>query len=335
MTRLGPRIAVSLGDPCGIGPEITVRALADEGLRGRVVPVVFGDARIWQRAVEVTGVDPGLAVVPHGEPPGPGGGVVPVTDLGEAAAPAGGGTEASARAQLAYLEAATGALVRGEVDALCTAPVTKSAIASLGVPFTGHTELLRERLGAERVAMMLAGPKLRVVLVTTHLALAEVPERITETEVFETTRLAASALSGWFGIASPRLAVCGLNPHAGEQGHFGREEIERIAPAVERLRGEGLRVEGPLAADSAMARAVRGDFDAVVAMYHDQGLAPVKALHFDEAVNVTLGLPLPRTSPDHGSALDIAGKGVARPSAMIAALSMAVDLAGRSRGETS
>ena len=327
MSGASPRVAVSLGDPCGIGPEVTVRALADPAIRAALTPVVYGDPSVWRRAVAVAGVDPGLAVLGHGEPPGPGGGLVPVTDLGEAAAPFGGGTEASARAQLAYLEAAIEGLHRGDVVALTTAPVTKSAIASLGVTFSGHTELLAARFGVPRVAMMLAGPRLRVVLVTTHLALRAVPDAVTEDGVVEVTRLAHRALGDWFAVPRPRIAVCGLNPHAGEGGHFGSEDAEVIAPAVARLAREGLDVVGPVAADAAMARAVRGDHDVVIAMYHDQGLGPVKALDFDEAVNVTLGLPHPRTSPDHGSALDIAGQGVARPGAMIASLAMAARLA--------
>ena len=325
-----PRVAISLGDPCGIGPEVIVRALCEPRVREALVPLVFGDEAVWRRAVELTGADPGLPFVRAHQIPEDRsqGGVVTVTDLGHAAAPYGGETEASARAQLGYLDAAVEAVIRGDADALTTGPVTKSAVAKIDPHFRGHTEFLRERYAVPRVAMMLAGPKLRVVLVTTHVAVREVADLITEEAVVETTRLACRALERWFDVAAPRIAICGLNPHAGEGGHFGREELEVIAPAVERLKEEGLAVRGPVAADAAMPRAVEGRYDAVVAMFHDQGLAPVKTLHFDEAVNVTLGLPIPRTSPDHGSALDIAGKGTARAGAMCASLLMAARLAG-------
>ncbi|RMG20050.1 MAG: 4-hydroxythreonine-4-phosphate dehydrogenase PdxA [Deltaproteobacteria bacterium] len=324
-----PRVAISLGDPCGIAPEVIVRALGEPRVRETLTPLVFGDEAIWRRAIDLTGVDPDLPFVrPHQIPEDRSvGAVVTVTDLGHAAAPYGGETEASARAQLGYLDAAVEAAIRGDADALCTGPVTKSAVAKVEPTFRGHTEFLRDRYAVPRVAMMLAGPKLRVVLVTTHVAVRDVADRITEEAVVETTRLAHRALREWFDIPEPQIAVCGLNPHAGEGGHFGREDLEVIAPALERLREEGLLVRGPVAADSAMPRAVEGRYDVVVAMFHDQGLAPIKTLHFDEAVNVTLGLPIPRTSPDHGSALDIAGTGRARPGAMIASLLLAARLA--------
>ena len=323
-----PRVAISLGDPCGVGPEVTLRALLEPSVREQLVPVVFGDVGVWQRTAALVGADPELPICVDAASVDPErGGLVRVTDLGPRAAPLGGGTEASGRAQIAYLERAVDALGRGETDALCTAPVTKAAIPASRGGFTGHTEYLRDRLGAGTVAMMLAGPRLRVTLVTTHLALAEVPAALSEEKICEIVRLTEAALRSWFGVERPRVAVCGLNPHAGERGLFGREEIEIIGPAVEALVAERLEVFGPIAADAAMPRAVAGEFDAVVAMYHDQGLGPVKTLHFDEAVNVTLGLPVPRTSPDHGSALDIAAQGIARPGAMISALTMAARLA--------
>jgi 4-hydroxythreonine-4-phosphate dehydrogenase len=179
--------------------------------------------------------------------------------------------------------------------------------------------------------MMMAGPKLRVVLATIHLPLADVPAALTEDGICETARITARALTGWFGVDDPRIAIAALNPHAGEGGRFGREEIDIIGPAVQKLQAEGLAVTGPHPADAVMPQAAGGRYDVVIAMYHDQGLAPVKTLHFDDAVNVTLGLPRPRTSPDHGTALDIAGQGIARHQPMAAALRMASMLAARSR----
>lgn len=311
-----PRIAISLGDPCGVGPEITLRALVDERLRGVLQPTLYGDEGVWTRTKELCGLDVDVTLVA-------------VSDLGHDGAPWGGRTDGSSRAQLAYIEAAVDALGRGQSDALCTAPVTKAAICAAGFQFSGHTEFLEDRLGVSDVVMMLAGPRLRVSLVTTHVPLREVPELVTEERVYKTVRRTEEALRRWFGIECPHIAVCGLNPHAGEEGQFGDEEARSIEPALARLRAEGLEVEGPLSGDAAMAQGAAGRFDAVVAMYHDQGLGPIKSVHPHQAVNMTLGLPFVRTSPDHGSALDIAGKGIASPEGMIAALQLAARLAER------
>jgi len=253
--------------------------------------------------------------------------LIPVTDLGETAAPYGGVTQASANAQRVFLEAATAAALQGRVSALMTAPITKASISKSGFAYPGQTEYLQVASGVKGVTMMLAGPRLRVALVTTHLALSEVSAALSEEGIRGAVLRSLSALKSSFGIESPRLALCGLNPHAGEQGRFGREEIELIQPAADRLRAEGIALAGPLAADAALARAARGDFDCVIALYHDQGLGAAKAVDQDQSVNLTLGLPFPRTSPDHGSALDIAGQGVARVDATVAALKLAAKLA--------
>ncbi len=328
--RYLPLVGVTLGDPCGISPEVTARALADPGVRSRCRVVVFGDEAIWQRAIELTGAN---ATLPVGQLKKDSRTdlLVPITDLSLSAAPYGGQTDDSAKAQKAYLEAGVEALTDGTIDALCTAPITKSAIVKAGFEFPGHTEFLAQRMGANRVAMMMAGPRLRVCLATIHLALSQVPAAITEERVMEKTRLCAEGLTKWFGIAKPHIAVCGLNPHAGEGGRFGREEIDIIEPAIEKLREEGHDVSGPHPADAVMVQAAEGRYDAVVAMYHDQGLPPVRTIHFDDAVNLTLGLPHPRTSPDHGTALDIAGRGLARHQPMSAAMRLAASMAIRSK----
>jgi 4-hydroxythreonine-4-phosphate dehydrogenase len=311
-------IAISLGDPAGIGPEVVVRALAQ---RPDLPVTVYGDAGVLARAAAAAGVDP--------PPPSR---VHAVTNLADEVAP-GRPSDASARAQLAYLEAATEAAVSGRAAALVTAPISKEWIARAGFAFPGHTEYLAARAGDAEVAMMLAGPALRVTLATTHVALADVPRLLTVDAIAAAIALTAAALVRGFGIAAPRVAVAGLNPHAGESGRFGDEETRLVLPAIARARqrlagtaGAAAVVTGPHVPDVVFRQAAGGAFDAVVALYHDQGLIPVKLLHFDDAVNVTLGLPFVRTSPDHGTAYDIAGQGVARAGSFLAALDMAASL---------
>ncbi len=304
MTRR-PRIAVTLGDPRGIGPEITARALQTP-LAATVVavgpddllPGIPAEARVGVGAWDGgTGERAGSAAL-------------------RAGTLAGRAVETAARMALA-----------GEVDALVTAPVEKFALQHAGFPWPGHTEWLAHLAGDVEVAMMLAGRGLRVVLVTTHVALRDVPHLLTTDRVVRTGRVTAEALRRWFGIAAPRLALCALNPHAGEQGLFGDEEARVLVPAA-----RALEAAGPLPADTVFVRALRGEFDAVLAPYHDVGMTAIKVAAFGEAVNVTLGLPFPRTSPDHGTAMDLAGTGRADPSSMRAALDLAVHLAGRAAG---
>jgi 4-hydroxythreonine-4-phosphate dehydrogenase len=313
-------IAISLGDPAGIGPEVVVRALA---VRPERPVLVFGDPIVLVRAAE-------RSLVPHVAPAS----IRCVTALGINEVVPGRPNDASARAQLSYLEAATDAVLRGECSALVTAPISKEWIARAGFTFPGHTEYLAARAGVSEFAMMLAGPNLRVVVATTHLALRDVPTALTPTGIASTITLTAEALARRFRIAKPRVAVAGLNPHAGEAGRFGDEEKRLVEPAIDlarsRLAAAGIdaAVTGPHVPDVVFRQAAGGAFDAVVALYHDQGLIPVKLLHFDEAVNVTLGLPFARTSPDHGTAFDIAGTGQARPESFLAALDLAAKLAG-------
>jgi 4-hydroxythreonine-4-phosphate dehydrogenase len=238
------------------------------------------------------------------------------------AAPSAVGGQASVR----YIRAAVDAVRHGLADAIVTGPISKHAIRLAGYPWPGHTELLAEAFGAHEVAMMFAGGPLRVVLVTIHVALAEAIRTLSADRIVTTCRLAEDTLRRCFGLPEPRLGVCGLNPHAGEEGRFGSEEREIIGPALARLRDDGIRAEGPLPPDTAFHQALAGRFDIVVAMYHDQGLIAVKTVAFEESVNVTLGLPVVRTSVDHGTAYDIAGRGEADPRSMMAAIRLATGM---------
>jgi 4-hydroxythreonine-4-phosphate dehydrogenase len=318
------RIGITLGDPCGIGPEVVVGALRGQPVATRawegVELFVFGDAGVLGRA---GGLPDTVALRA-------------VTALAPGHASPGRPTPEAGRAQVAYLDAAVAAVRRGEIDALVTAPISKRAAHDAGFAFPGHTEFLAHALGAPmRPVMMLAGPRLRVTLCTTHVALRDVPSRLETAAIADTIVATARALAREFGLVRPRVAVAGLNPHSGEGGAFGDEETRVIAPAValarESLSPEGLAdvPSGPHVPDVVFRRALDGEFDAVVCMYHDQGLIPIKALDFDEAVNVTLGLPIVRTSPDHGTAYDIAGRGLARPTSMLRALELCVELATR------
>jgi 4-hydroxythreonine-4-phosphate dehydrogenase len=315
-----PRIALSLGDPSGIGAEVTAAAL--QALRREITPLVFGDPRLFAR--ELSGLS--LPVIAAGAPAPRGGALVAVTRLPAADTRPGKPTAAGGAAQLAFLEAAFEAVRRGEAAALCTAPVSKAQVARALPGFVGHTEWLEARCGVRRSVMMLAGEALRIALVTNHVAFGHLGRTITAAKIVETLTITHRALREDLGIARPRLALAALNPHAGDGGHFGDEEARILEPALRKARSLGAPAAGPFPADSVFFRAALGEFDAVVALYHDQGLIPVKlldAVNGDPAVNVTLGLPIVRTSPDHGVAYDIAGKGKANPASMIAALRLA------------
>jgi len=246
-----------------------------------------------------------------------------VSRLGVAARRPGKPTVAGGRAAYRYIEMATRLAQTGAIAGIVTAPINKAWVTRAGFPISGHTELLRDLTGARDVRMMLAGSRLRVVLVTMHVALGKVPKALTIRDVACTITVAADHLDRYHRLANARIAVAGLNPHAGERGLFGREEQRIIAPAIARARRAGVNASGPHPADSLFFQAVEGKFDAVIAMYHDQGLIPLKLLHFHDAVNVTLGLPLVRTSPDHGTAYDIAGTGRADAGSMIEAIALA------------
>ena len=286
-----PRVAITAGDPAGIGPEVAAAAASHPAIRDICEPVIYGPA-------------PGQAFEP---------GVL--------------SAEAGRAAHEAIVRAVTDAQ-RGAVDAVATAPINKEAFRQAGLPWSGHTDLLAHLTGAPHVAMMFHSDQLRVVLATVHVALAEVPALVTKELIESTITLAAGEMPR-FGFPAPRIAVAGLNPHAGEHGLFGAEDREIITPAIAAARAAGIDVAGPFPADTVFVRAMRGEFDVVIACYHDQGLIPVKLVAFGRAVNVTLGLPIVRTSVDHGTAFDIAGKGIADPGSMIEAVKLAATLAVR------
>ncbi|BDG03488.1 4-hydroxythreonine-4-phosphate dehydrogenase PdxA [Anaeromyxobacter oryzae] len=330
-TSPAPRIAISLGDPSGVGPEVTAKAIA--ALTGGLSPLVFGDARVLER--DLGHLD--LPLVALGEDLPASGARVAVTRLPKGAIRPGRPAPEAGAAQLAYLEAAFECVRSGGAAALCTAPVSKAQIARALPGFVGHTEWLEARCGVRRSVMMLAGEKLRIALVTNHVAFAGLRRAITEARIVETLAITHRALKDDLGLARPRLALAALNPHAGEEGQFGDEEDRLLRPALAAAARAGAPAAGPFPADSIFFRAALGEFDAVVALYHDQGLIPVKLLDAvggDPAVNVTLGLPIVRTSPDHGVAYDIAGENVASAASMIAALRLAARIAGVRAGRT-
>ena len=289
-----PRLAITLGDPRGIGPEVVASAMRDATVRGSADFVVVG---------------------PSGTP-------CPA-DISTGQWTTGAG---SARAgQLAGLgvERAVAVALGGEVDGIVTAPIDKAALLEGGYDYPGHTEMLATLTGS-RTAMMLASDRLRVVLATTHIPLREVPDAVTVDAIDQAARITHAGLTGWFGLESPRIALCALNPHAGDGGRFGTEDDTVLAPAA-----RSAALHGPFPAETVFVRALKGEFDAVIAPYHDVGMTAIKVASFGSAVNVTLGLPFPRTSPDHGTALDIAGKGIADPSSMIHAIRMCVEIVRR------
>jgi len=310
VTRLG----ITLGDPTGIGPEIVASALATMPHEWRDLVIVYGDRGPLERGARAMKVAlPEVDVVGEG--------------TGEGAVP-GKPDDAAGAAQVGYLEAACAAAVRGELAAIVTAPISKTWARRGGLPFMGHTEFLAARLGAKKVAMLFAGPRLKVALTTVHRPLAEVVEDLSTERVRDVIELVVQSMVRDFGIAAPRIGVVGLNPHAGEDGLLGDEDHEIIEPAIEQPLPPA-ELFGPLVPDAAFRDALFGKYDAMVAMYHDQGLIPVKLIDFDESVNCTLGLPIPRTSPDHGTAYDIAGHGVARPNSMQRALALAIEMIAR------
>lgn len=307
-----------MGDPAGVGPEVILRSLADSQRLGPIETLVFGDRRLLDRTREALN----LSIEPQ---------LRQVGELSQAAMQPGQFSQEGGLAQGAYLKAAADALEKGEIDALVTGPIHKRALVVSRMRGPGHTEWLARRFGARRPVMLLAGPRLKVILATTHLPLSEVARAITSAGLVEVGTIAARGLQRYFFPDGPRLAVCALNPHGEVDGRAGREESEIIAPAVAELRRLGLDISGPFPGDAVFARAVAGEFDAVLAMYHDQGLAPLKALHFNQAVNVTLGLGIVRTSPDHGVAYDIAERHQADPASMTEALLLAARMVERDK----
>jgi 4-hydroxythreonine-4-phosphate dehydrogenase len=326
----GSALAVTMGEPAGIGGELTLKAWLARGRVGRPFFALDDPQRLAALATSL-----GLAV-PIREIGGPGGAqavfetalpVLPVRLRGPSRA--GHPDPTNAPATVEAIEHGARLALAGEIAGLVTNPLQKKTLQDAGFKHPGHTEFLAELAGGVDVAMMLACPELRVVPVTIHLSLAEAVRTLDVDKIVRAGRLAASGLTSLFGIAHPRLAVAGLNPHAGEQGAMGDEEIRVIAPAIEALRGDGIAVRGPAPADTLFHAAARQGYDAAICMYHDQALIPIKTVDFAGGVNVTIGLPFVRTSPDHGTALDIAGTGRADPTSLLAALAMADDMARR------
>lgn len=333
MTTTKPRIAVTMGDPAGIGPEICLRLLADDAAEACCVPLVFGDAEVLGRVAFKCGLEPPRRVVAlddwlaepceQHDPT-----VVDFGAIDASALQPGRVDETTGRAAFAYIEAAISAAMSGRVEAVTTGPIHKEALHAAGVPYPGHTEIFTAQTAARRTCMMLTSDEITCSLVTAHAGLCDVPKLLSVDRILDVIELSDDAMARMRG-RRPKLAVCGLNPHAGEHGLFGRrEEEELIAPAVAAARGQGIDVEGPLPPDTAFLPHRRRATDCFVCMYHDQGLIPLKMLAFDTAVNVTLGLPIVRTSVDHGTALDIAWQGKAEATSLRQAVALAARMAG-------
>lgn len=331
-----PRIGITMGDPAGIGPEVVLKAVAEDEIRGLCVPVIVGDAQLLAHTARTLDLQSGYDIIRQGEPlpehltepvifhlDNIGGFVEPGIESGVAGKAAAG-----------YIEAAVELCAAGSVDAIATAPINKRALFLGGYSFPGHTEFLAHLTGSEDCAMAFVAANLRIVLISTHVPLSEAIRLVERDRIIRIIHLAHRELRRW-GIERPRLAVAALNPHGAEGGLFGVEEASEIVPAIEACHGiDDVHVRGPFSADTVFLRASRGEFDAVIACYHDQAMIPVKCLSFGEAVNVTLGLPFIRTSVDHGTAFDIAGKGLAEHSSMVAAIKLAAELS-TNAGESS
>ena len=327
-----PIIGITMGDPVGIGPEIILQSLYDPQIYDLCRPLVIGDRSILASARKCLKRAPEVKVIQH-----PGAGsyrhgcadLLSLSHLDPDTASWGHPTAATGAAMISYITAGADMATRGEIAAMVTGPINKMAMKLAGSEFSGHTELLAHLTHTENFAMMMAGDRLRVVLVTIHIPLENVPKALSPDTILTTIELTNDALTRRFGIKHPRIAVAALNPHAGEEGLFGNDESHTIAPAMVLARKKGIDLSGPFPPDTLFYQAANGQFDAVICMYHDQGLIPFKMLHFSDGVNVTLGLPIIRTSVDHGTAYDIAGTGAADPGSLTAAIKMAALHAGR------
>ena len=316
-------IGITMGCPVGIGPEIILKFFASEPSAHGCLPVVLGDESVLRHSAAAVGFCPEIVTWQPGQPIQPG--TVPVYNLSalDMENLQWGRPDAhTGMAMARYIEEGVSLIKNGVLSGIVTCPITKKALNQAGYPYPGHTEMLADLTGADEYLMMMAGSRLRVSLVTIHEPVSRVPGLITREKIRECIRITARALRVDFGIDQPRIAVAALNPHAGEQGMFGLEERDIISPAIEACTGD-YTVSGPWPPDTVFHRAAAGDFDAVVAMYHDQGLIPFKLLHFKDGVNVTLGLPIVRTSVDHGTAYDIAGQGKADCASLQAAFDLA------------
>lgn len=324
-----PRIGITMGDPAGIGPEVVLKAVAEEEIRRACIPVIIGDAQLLAHTARTLDLQSGYDIVRADEPfPEHSEPVIyhldNITGLIEPGIESG----AAGKAAGGYIEAAVELCAAGSIDAVATAPINKRALFLGGYSFPGHTEFFAHLTGAEDYAMAFVAGNLRIVLLSTHVPLAEAIRLVERDLIVRRINLTNRELQRW-GIEKPRIAVAALNPHGAEGGLFGVEEASEIVPAIDACRRDEINVHGPFSADTVFLRASRGEFDGVIACYHDQAMIPVKCLSFGEAVNVTLGLPFIRTSVDHGTAFDIAGKGLAEHSSMVAAIKLAADLSTR------
>lgn len=325
-------IGITMGDPCGIGPEIIIKSLKSPAVRKIANYVIIGNENVFDQAARALKISVKYRIISH------------ISEIMDSKQPILLLSMGNFKSNLIKQKKATAeggelsvqCVLRGinlamsrHIDALVTAPICKEAIHLGGYGYPGHTEMLKVFSGADRVVMLMAGGKLRVAFVTTHIALKDVPQSITVEDVLGTITISDNNLKQYFGLKRPRIAVCGLNPHAGEEGIFGDEERKVVIPAVDKARKKGVLCDGPVSADTIFYKALKGAYDAVVAIYHDQGAIPLKLHAFETGVNITLGIPFIRTSPDHGTAYDIAGKGIADPHSMMEAIKMAVRMARR------
>jgi 4-hydroxythreonine-4-phosphate dehydrogenase len=320
-----PVIGITMGDPAGVGAEIIVKALSDPALYRISRPVVLGDRNALAQCLKGAEACSIREISHPSEAKGVPGRIdlIALCRLGKECLIPGVPKVEGGAAMVDCIVTAAEMAKRNDIAAMVTCPISKALMRKAGYPYEGHTELIADLTGTKDYVMMLAGERLRVALATIHCAFKDVPRILSEEGLLKTITITSKALRRDFGFESPRIAVAGLNPHAGEEGLFGTEEADLIVPAVRRAREEGCLVEGPFPPDTIFYRAASNQFDAVIAMYHDQGLIPLKLLHFSDAVNITLGLPIIRTSVDHGTAYDIAGKGIADPSSLKAAIRMA------------
>jgi len=327
-----PLIAITMGDPAGVGPEIIIKALDNPQVRKSGRLLIFGDREVLEATAKRMGKSLAINSIHRFEQVGSSVGSVGLYEASYLQADQvipGQPDLQWGKPTLEYIRLAARAALRGQVAAMVTAPISKEIIRCIRPSFTGHTEFLAHQSKTRLFGMMLAGQRLKVSLVTIHLPLKKALQTLNREKILRTIRLTHQTLTKWFGLKDPQIAVAGLNPHAGEQGAFGSEEAEIIAPAILKAQGQGMKVSGPYPPDTLFYWAAQGRHDAVVALYHDQGLIPLKLLHFDQAVNITMGLPFIRTSVDHGTAFDIAGKGLANPDSLIQAILLAVAFSGK------
>ncbi len=323
-----PVIGITMGDAAGIGPEIVVKALSTKEIYKISSPLVIGDGKVISSELTVRSSKLKLNSISRIGEARFKFGTIDLIDLKNikiGRLKIGTANKMAAKAAVGYIKKAVSLARKGEIDAIVTTPINKEGLNKAGFKFSGHTELLAHLTRTKNYAMMLVGGPLRVVLVTTHLPLSKVSLSLSRQNIYQTIRLTWDNMK-YFGVKNPRIGVAGLNPHAGEEGLFGKEEKKFIIPVVKKAKKKGIRVEGPISPDTIFHRALKGEFDCVVCMYHDQGLIPLKMLVFDRGVNVTLGLPIIRTSVDHGTAYEIAGKGVANPQSLIEAIKLAAKL---------